>query len=326
MAWGLVALLGWWLYHPGDQAPNRFVRIEPPVAGEREALAPLPDVARLKLDARRVALGRRLFSDPRLSADATVSCASCHNLARGGADTRAVSVGAKQHPGVINAPSVYNSLFNFAQFWDGRAADLYEQLDGPISSRTEFDSDWPGVLRRLGTDTRLVRDFESVYPGGLNVETVRDALVEFESSLLTPSRFDRYLRGDDKALSDRERRGYQLFLKYGCVACHQGVNVGGNLYQRLGVARDYFAGRAYSRADQGRFNVTHAHEDMHVFKVPGLRNVALTAPYFHDASAATLEAAVMLMARYQLDVELPGQDLADLVAFLASLTGEKLPQ
>lgn len=321
--WLAVALAGWWFYPVS--AP---VKEEPPppqtLADSDTALPPLPDVSHLGLNPERVALGRRLFHDPRLSKDDSVACAACHDLSKGGADARPVSLGVAGQSGIINSPTVYNSGFNFSQFWDGRAASLEEQVDGPISSPTEFASDWPSILKKLGKDADLSAAFRKAYPDGLTATNVRQAIAEFERSLVTPSRFDRFLKGDAQALNAAESRGYALFRGYGCTACHQGVNIGGNLYQRLGVVKDYFQGRPIKPADLGRYNVTHNAEDRHVFKVPSLRNVALTAPYFHDASSTTLEDAVAIMARYQLGVELPAEDRADLVAFLKALTGEDL--
>lgn len=322
--WGLIALAGWWFSSPEEAPatplpPTRFV-----VPGDDEVFAPLPDPAHIRFDARKVALGRLLFHDPRFSADNRVSCASCHDLGTGGVDLRAKSTGVSGRMGGINSPTVYNSGFNFVQFWDGRVSTLEEQVSGPITSPSEFGSDWPTVLAKLNADPALREAFQHAYADGVSVRTVSHAIAEFERSLITPSRFDRFLRGEADALTAVEKHGYALFRSYGCVACHQGMNIGGNLYQRLGVMRDYFAGRVITHADRGRYNVTHHTEDMHVFKVPGLRNVALTPPYFHDASMPTLDEAVMVMARYQLGVELPQPDRDALVAFLYSLNGEGL--
>ncbi len=321
--WVLVALAGWLLY-PAEPGVKGNTLPPPAPAKTRSALSPLPDPAQLGLDPARVELGKRLFHDPRLSADNSTSCANCHDLSKGGADSRPVSLGVGGQPGSINSPSVYNSGFNFSQFWDGRAATLEEQVDGPIASRTEMASDWPSLLQKLGQDAALVHAFRAAYGDGLSAANVRHAIAEFERSLLTPSRFDRFLKGDASALSAAEQEGHGLFQSYGCTACHQGVNMGGNLYQKLGVVKDYFQVRPIKPADLGRFNVTGNPEDKHVFKVPSLRNVALTAPYFHDASSATLEEAVTVMARYQLGVELPPRDRAALVSFLKALTGEGL--
>ncbi|MCL2524771.1 MAG: cytochrome-c peroxidase, partial [Betaproteobacteria bacterium] len=278
------------------------------------------------LDPRRVALGKRLFHDPRLSADATISCASCHNLAAGGVDGLRFSIGIGGAVGNINAPTVFNSAYNLAQFWDGRAATLEEQAAGPIQNPIEMGATWPEVLNRLSQDDELVASFHSIYPDGLTAANLLNAIATFERSLITVnSRFDRYLRGDEEALSALEMEGYSRFREYGCVSCHQGMLVGGNMYQKFGVLGNYFAGRPASASDLGRYSVTHREEDRYVFKVPSLRNVALTAPYFHDGSAATLEAAVLVMGRYQLGLDLPENDVTAIVAFLTSLTGE-LPQ
>lgn len=289
-----------------------------------EPLLPLPET--LALDAAKVALGRQLFSDTRLSGDGSIACISCHDLGRGGDDGLPVSKGVAGRLGDINAPTVFNAAFNFRQFWDGRAATLEAQVDGPVHNPVEMAADWPRVLQLLQQDASLRRRFAEAYPQGLNEANVRHAIAEFERSLVTPSRFDRWLRGDDGALSEDEKAGYRLFKRHGCSSCHQGVNVGGNLFQRFGVMDDYFARKGtLTRADLGRFNVTGREDDRHVFKVPTLRNVALTAPYFHDASAVSLEDAVSVMGRYQLGIELPARDVTLIAAFLQSLSGEPSP-
>ncbi|MDR0529300.1 MAG: cytochrome-c peroxidase [Zoogloeaceae bacterium] len=276
------------------------------------------------LDAQKVALGQLLFRDARLSKDGTVSCASCHDLTRGGVDHLPQSLGVGKAKGSINAPTVYNSSLNFRQFWDGRAATLEEQAAGPILNPVEMASNWDQVLRVLNEDERMLSRFHAIYNGPPTPERVQNAIAEFERSLLTPSRMDRWLRGESNALSDEELKGYRLFKQYGCVACHQGENVGGNLFQRFGIMANYFAGRATTEADLGRFNVTKREEDKFVFKVPGLRNVAITAPYFHDASVNTLEEAVTIMGRYQLGIDLPKEDTQSITRFLHALTGEQL--
>lgn len=291
-------------------------------AGEDGFLAIRPLTPIGGLDAQRVALGERLFRDKRLSADLTIACSSCHDLGRGGVDGRRYSVGIGGAVGGINAPSVLNSGYSLAQFWDGRADTLEAQAAGPIHNPIEMASDWKQVLGRLGADRTMVEAFEKSYPDGLSAANVANAIASFERSLVTPdSRFDRYLRGDATALNEREVEGYRLFREFGCTSCHQGVLLGGNMYQKFGVLGDYFAGRPVTHDDLGRYNVTHRDEDRHVFKVPGLRNVALTAPYFHDGSAATLEQAVTVMARYQLGRELNSVETAAIVAFLNTLTG-----
>lgn len=276
------------------------------------------------LDPRKVALGDRLFHDVRLSRDSSISCATCHDLAQGGADGARYSTGVDGAIGDINTPTVLNSRFQFHLFWDGRATSLEEQIDGPLHSPTEMASDWAEVLRRIAADADYRSDFERAYAEGITAETVKDAVATFERSLVTPdSPFDRFLRGDERALTREQREGWALFQDLGCVTCHQGVNLGGNSFQALSVDGRYFVDRGgeITKADLGRFNVTGLERDRHRFKVPTLRNVALTAPYLHDGTAATLEDAVRVMARYQLGVELMDDEVASVVAFLHSLTG-----
>lgn len=285
------------------------------------------------LDPGKVALGARLFEDRRFARDNSLSCASCHNLAQGGIDTRAGSrtfseaIGGVRH--VFNTPTVYNAGLNYRQQWSGGARTLEELVDKVVNSPLVFDSTWAAVLGKLASDKALAAEFQRTYPGrGLTRDTVEDSLATFQRSLLTPSRFDRYLGGDRAAISADERRGYERFKAYGCVGCHQGVNIGGNMLQRFGAMNDYFADRAKaglppSPGDEGRFRVTRRADDLHVFKVPSLRNVALTAPYFHNGSASTLEEAVDVMFRYQLGRPAPPEDLALIVKFLDSLTGDR---
>jgi len=286
-----------------------------------EPIRPLPVVE--GLDPAKVALGERLFSDRRLSADDTVACANCHGLDSAGVDKLPRSFGIGGRQGTVNAPTVYNSAFNFRQFWDGRAATLEEQVAGPVHNPLEMGSNWAEVAAKLKADPAYRAAFEGLYPGGVDGASIADAIAIFERSLVTPSRFDRYLRGDDGALSEGEKQGYRLFKSYGCTACHQGVNVGGNMYQRFGLFGDYFADRGgdLTQADLGRFNVTGDENDRFRFKVPGLRNVARTAPYFHDGSVSDLGEAVRIMAHYQLGRALPEPDVAHIVQFLQSLTG-----
>jgi cytochrome c peroxidase len=277
------------------------------------------------LNAQKVALGKLLFHDVRLSRDGSISCASCHDLATGGVDRRARSLGVDGQEGDVNAPTVYNAVFNFRQFWDGRAGSLEEQAAGPLLNPVEMANTWDKVLAVLRSDVRMVSFFRAIYQSEPTAAAVQDAIAEFERSLVTPSRMDRWLLGDASALTDEELEGYRLFRRHGCVACHQGENVGGNLFQRFGVMQDYFVGEeSATPTNLGRYNVTGREEDKYVFKVPSLRNVALTAPYFHDASADSLEEAVARMGYFQLGVDLPKEDISSIVLFLHTLTGEKL--
>ncbi len=297
--------------------------MEPIVAGNtREPITPLP--LTVALDQRKVELGRKLFHEPAISADGTVSCATCHNLANGGVDRLPRSRGIGGKIGTINAPTVFNSGFNFRQFWNGRAESLEDQVDGPVRNPIEMASSWPQAIAALERDRQYRKAFSSIYPDGIQPHNVRDAIATFERSLITPnSRFDRSLRGDKAALDEKEQAGYRLFRQVGCISCHQGVNIGGNLYQKLGIMEDYFAARGHiTPTDMGLFNVTGREADRHYFKVPSLRNVALTPPYLHDGSALTLEDAIKVMARYQLGKELNAGDVSSISAFLKTLTGE----
>lgn len=286
-----------------------------------EIITPLPEPP--ALPAAKVALGERLFREPRLSSDDSISCASCHRLEAGGVDHLKVSIGVGGAAGSINAPTVFNSAYQFAQFWDGRAATLEEQAAGPVHNPVEMASNWPQVITKLSADASYRDAFTALYPDGITAANIVDAIATFERTLVTPNaRFDRYLRGDVTALSPIEREGWQRFRELGCTSCHQGMLLGGNMFQKFGVLRDYFSDRATTSADLGRYNVTRREEDRHVFKVPSLRNVALTAPYFHDASAADLAQAVTVMGRYQLGRELSPYDVELIVAFLQTLTGE----
>jgi cytochrome c peroxidase len=281
-----------------------------------------------------VTLGNELFHDARLSKDNRISCSSCHDLQHGGGDGKIRSLGIQGAMGDINAPTVFNSGFNFRQFWNGRARTLEDQIDGPVQNAKEMGSTWGEVISKVKSDNHYVALFKKVYRDDPTHEHIKDAIATFERALTTPnSRFDRYLRGDDSAITAFEKQGYSQFKSYGCVACHQGMNVGGNMYQTMGVMGDYFKerGTPITDADWGRYAITKLEEDKHVFRVPSLRNVALTAPYFHDGSAKTLNGAVQVMAKYQLGRKLSKQDIEHIVAFLKTLTGEtpailKLPK
>jgi cytochrome c peroxidase len=312
--------------HSEFQAPLRPLVLRPEVTAE--PIAPIP--RSLPLDAAKIALGKRLFNDKRLSRDDSVACASCHDLANGGADRRQQSIGIGGQIGKLNAPPVFNSGFNFRQFWDGRAETLEDQVDGPIHSPVEMGSSWPQIVGKLKLDAQYVSQFGAAFSDGIEAANIKGAIAEFERSLTTPdSRFDQYLRGDEEALSRQEKDGYQLFKRRGCIACHQGVNVGGNLYQRLGVIKPFFMDPSSMGAEHlGRMAVTGNPEDRNVFKVPSLRNVALTAPYFHDGSVGSLERAVYIMSEYQLGVPIAPKDVALIVMFLHTLTGNQtgMPQ
>lgn len=287
-----------------------------------EALKPLPAVP--ALDPARVELGRQLFNEPRLSVNGTLSCASCHRLASGGADDKPFSLGFDGKPVAINTPSVFNASLNFKQFWNGRVDTLEAQVEQVVISPVEMGSDWKTVVQNLSAMPAYQTAFSQAYPDGVTAANVQNALATYERTLLTPnSRFDQYLLGNTEILTTQEKYGYQRFKDYGCIACHQGVNIGGNMFQKFGVMGDYFKARGNPvESDLGRYLQTQDEEDRHVFKVPSLRNVAVTAPYFHDASARTLEEAVDVMFKYQLGRN-PSQEDKDLIIqFLKTLTGE----
>ena len=274
------------------------------------------------LDPGQVALGEQLFRDTRLSGNFTVACLSCHDPAKGGVDGRQFSTGIGGAIGGINAPTVLNAAYNLAQFWDGRASSLETQAAGPIHNPLEMGSNWTQVLGRLREDKEMVERFARAYLEGLTADNIVHAIASYERSLVTVNgRFDRFLKGEKQVLTPIEIDGYRRFREYGCASCHQGMLLGGNMYQKFGVMGDYFAGKALTKEDLGRFNVTQREEDRHVFKVPSLRNIELTAPYFHDGSAPTLESAVSVMGRYQLGRDLSAQDIQAIVAFLKTLSG-----
>ncbi|WP_137885996.1 cytochrome-c peroxidase [Pseudomonas sp. 2FE] len=278
----------------------------------------------LTQDPARAEIGRQLFHDVRLSANNTVSCVSCHDLGKGGADSRDHSVGFSGKLTGVNAPTILNAALNFKQFWNGRADSLEAQIDAVIQNPVEMGSEWEDVVAKVSRDATYKTAFASAYPDGVTQANIQNAIATFERTLITPnSRFDQYLGGDSNAISDAEKAGYARFKQYGCVACHQGVNVGGNMFQKFGVMGDYFETRGNpTEADLGRYLVTQEENDKHVFKVPSLRNVALTAPYFHDATAKTLEDAVDVMFKYQLGRVASKEDKVSIITFLNTLTGE----
>ena len=326
---GSVVLLLTFATEPIEQAreptPGKTLLAWATLDSSSEPIQPIP--RGIILDERKIALGESLFHDPRLSHDDTVSCANCHQLDQGGDDGLARSLGIGGAEGLVNAPTVFNSGLNFVQFWDGRAATLEEQIDGPVHNSLEMGSNWPEIIGKLKRDPDYVAAFERIYEDGIQSDTIKDSIATFERSLITPnSRFDRFLLGEAGAITDKERAGYELFRSYGCSSCHQGRNVGGNMYQKLGVIGNYFADRAdvtdVTEVDYGRFNVTGEQIDRFVFKVPSLRNVELTAPYLHDGSVETLKAAVEIMAKYNLGRPITAENTNAIVAFLKTLTGE----
>lgn len=280
-----------------------------------------PIVAAKVKDPALVELGKKLYFDTRLSKSGFISCNSCHNLSMGGTDNLKTSIGHNWQEGPINSPTVLNSSMNVAQFWDGRAADLKAQAGGPIANPGEMASSHVVAVEVLQSIPGYVAEFRKVFgTDKIDIDKVTKAIAAFEETLVTPnSRFDRWLAGDKKAISADELAGYKLFKESGCVACHNGPAVGGNSFQKMGVVEPYKT----DNPAEGRFAVTGKDADRFNFKVPTLRNVELTYPYFHDGSAKTLKDAVDTMGRLQLGKSFTADENAKIVAFLKTLTGDQ---
>lgn len=268
-----------------------------------------------------VELGKKLYFDPRLSKSGFISCNSCHNLSMGGTDNLRTSIGDKWQQGPINAPTVLNSSLNLAQFWDGRAADLQAQAGGPIANPGEMAFTHTLAIGVLESIPAYVREFKQVFgKGKIDINQVTAAIAEFEKTLVTPnSRFDQWLLGKTDALNKDELAGYKLFKDSGCVACHNGPALGGNSFQKMGIVAPYKA----SSPAEGRSAVTGKDADRFNFKVPTLRNVEMTYPYFHDGAANTLTEAVDVMGRLQLGRKFTADENAKMVSFLKTLTGDQ---
>ncbi|MDQ7015913.1 MAG: cytochrome c peroxidase [Gammaproteobacteria bacterium] len=276
----------------------------------------------------KVDLGWQLFQDKRLSASGQVSCSSCHRLDYYGMEREAFSIGANEQFEGIKTPTVINSQFNFRQFWDGRVVTLAEQVEATIENQLELNNNWQQLLFRLRQDGVLRQQFEQIYEQGLDKNSVVDAIVTFERTLISSnSAFDRWLRGEESALSKKALQGYALFKSYGCISCHQGQNVGGNMFARMGAMGNYFIDRNddMKRSDLGLFTLTDHEDDKHVFKVPSLRFAALNRYFFHDASVDSLQEAIQIMGKYQLGRKLPEKDIVLIEAFLKSLLGDLPP-
>ena len=269
----------------------------------------------------KVELGKKLFFDPRLSRSGFISCNSCHNLSMGGSDNLPTSIGHNWQQGPINSPTVLNSSMNLAQFWDGRAADLQEQAAGPIANPMEMAFSHSLAIDVLRSIPQYVAAFNKIYGSNeITLDQVTNAIAAFEETLVTPnSRFDLWLKGSDNALTDTEIAGYQKFKEIGCVACHNGAAVGGSSFQKMGIMEPYQT----ENPAEGRIAVTGKDADRFSFKVPTLRNVELTYPYFHDGAYWKLEDAVDVMARLQLGQKLEKQDIQNITAFLKPLTGDQ---
>lgn len=297
-----------------------------PVDDSRREGTLQPIYTQFEVDEDRVKLGKALYHDTRLSGDDTVSCATCHGLDTGGVDNLVGSVGIHGQVGGINAPTVFNSAYNKLQFWDGRANDLQDQAGGPPFNPIEMGSEgWQQIIDKLSRDPDLVAKFNKTYDGEITGDTITHAIAEFEKTLVTPnSRFDQYLTGNSDAMSAHEKHGLKLFKQYSCDTCHTGEAMGGETFETMGMKADYFADRGtdITPEDLGRYNVTAIESDKHKFKVPTLRNIELTAPYFHDGHAETLEQAIFDMGKYQVGVEMSDDEVDAIKAFLKTLTGE----
>lgn len=288
-----------------------------------EPIAPLPPAPRE--NPARVAVGAELFASRVLSEDGQVSCKSCHDPRHGFADGQSVSRPAGRSPMAKNTPTLLNvahlQMFN----WDGRFGTLDDHIDALIQNPMVHGSTWDAVAERLRRAEPWPAEFARAFPDGITAANAKAALLAFERSLVSPGApFDRWLLGEKDAISSRAAEGYALFKSRGCVSCHQGALVGGNLFQRLGIIKPYYDAGAQNAEDLGRFDVTGKPEDKHVFRVPSLRNVGLTPPYLHDGSLPTLSLAVSVMATYQLGRSLDRDQIANIVAFLETLSGPRL--
>jgi cytochrome c peroxidase len=274
----------------------------------------------------KVGLGKMLYFEPRLSESHTISCNSCHEVGLGGVDMLETSLGHRWQRGGRNAPTVLNSVFNTAQFWDGRAADLQEQAGGPIVNPMEMASSREHVIEMLQKIPGYAEKFKAAFPDDpdpINIGNVQKAIAVFEATLITPhAPFDRFLRGDVNAMTAEQKEGLRLFVDKGCSACHNGINVGGGMYQPFGVVEKPGAD-FLPPTDKGRFEVTKSVHDEYVYKVPTLRNIALTPPYFHTGKSWDLRQAVAVMGSTQLGIELSDAEVDKITAFLHALTGQQ---
>ena len=300
-----------------DAVRDEAIEIFKPVPSTTPAVSDNP------ITPDKIALGKALFFDPRMSASGVFSCNSCHNLATGGDDNLETSIGHGWQKGPRNAPTALNSVFNEAQFWDGRAEDLKAQAKGPVQAGVEMANTPDNVVATLKSMPQYVTWFEASFPGEADPVTFDNfakAIEAFEATLITPAPFDSYLNGDEAALSDVQKQGLALFMEKGCASCHNGVNVGGNGYYPFGLIEKPGAD-VLPEGDKGRFAVTSTVDDEYVFRAAPLRNVRDTAPYFHSGKVWDLKVAVQIMAESQLGEELTDEEADQIVAFLDSLTG-----
>lgn len=280
-----------------------------------ELISPIPITNDYNLS--KALLGKKLFHEKRLSFDNTISCFSCHMIKDGGDDNRSFSLGVDNKKGDMNSPTVLNARYNLSQFWDGRAKDLKEQALGPIHNPVEMSSNFKNIIMKLKADSYYKEAFK-IYKEGMTKDSIVDAIVEFEKALTTPySKFDKYLLGDKNAITDEEKEGFELFKDYGCISCHNGVNIGGNLYQKMGVIKEY----KNKSGNLGRYNVTKNEEDKYFFKVPTLRNIEHTSPYLHDGSQKDLKETIKVMIEYQVGIIPSDEEIEKIESFLKTLNG-----
>jgi cytochrome c peroxidase len=271
----------------------------------------------LNIDTKKASLGKLLFFDPSLSKDETISCASCHKSEHGWADDKAISEGVYNRKGKINSPTVLNAVYNFKQFWNGRVDTLKEQAKGPLHNSFEMDMDDTLVEKRVNSNTMYKEYFKEIYKSNtITFDNVLDAIAEYEKTLTTEdSKFDLYLKGKT-SLTEKEKRGYESFRTFGCITCHNGMNVGGNSFQKMGIVIPY------NNCVSDRFEVTKREFDTCVYKVPTLRNISKTAPYFHDGSAETLQDAIKTMAFHNLGFEPEKEEVEEIEMFLKTLDAD----
>ncbi len=283
-----------------------------------EPISPIPLERGVHI--KKALLGKELFFDTMLSKDSSTACVSCHDVSSGGADARVVSEGFEGKKGNIQAPTVFNAKYNFKQFWNGRANNLLEQADGPINNPAEHNMNPKSIEERLNASAKYKQKFQEVYgTSKIEYQQALEAIVEFENALTTPnSRFDKFLR-NELQLTSQEQEGYTIFKQLGCITCHNGVNIGANSFQKMGTFIEYNSNTSYP----DRAEITKNSEHKNVFKVPTLRNITLTAPYFHDGSVKTLKEAVQVMSKYNLGQQISEEEADKIVLFLETLKGEK---
>ncbi|MBI2486753.1 MAG: cytochrome-c peroxidase [Deltaproteobacteria bacterium] len=324
MRWKIVIVVGILLFIQSAWAQDDLLKKAQTLF--KPILEPPPVLKDNPITTEKIELGKMLYFDPRLSASALISCNTCHNLGTGGVDLQEISTGHGWQKGPRNAPTVLNAVFNIAQFWDGRAKDLAEQAKGPVQATVEMSNGPERLVATLNSMPQYVDLFKKSFPmenSPVTFDNTAKAIEVFEATLLTPnSRFDKYLKGDVSALNAEEKEGLKLFMEKGCAGCHNGVNIGGSGYFPFGVVERPGAD-ILPLGDKGRFMVTKTASDEYVFKVPSLRNIELTPPYFHSGKVWNLRQAVSVMGSAQLGIKLTDKEIDSITAFLRTLTGDQ---